>query len=152
MQVEIKIDSSCAEPKVLILTASVTEEVEAVLENIHLFKHFASDVPRIISGIKDEKLEVLEQEDLIRIFANGGKVFAVTEKGEYVLRQRLYELEERLDAHWFVRISHSEIIHLKKVDHFDLSFTGTICVKLSDGTTTYVSRRYVSRIKKILGI
>ena len=95
---------------------------------------------------------MVEPEDLIRVYANAGKVFAVTSKGEYTLRLRLYEVEERLSAYQFVRISNSEIINLKKADHFDLSFTGTICVKLSNGTTTYVSRRYVSKIKKILGI
>lgn len=72
--------------------------------------------------------------------------------GEYTLHIRLYEIEERLNSHQFVRISNSEIINLKRVDNFDLSFTGTICVKLSNGTTTYVSRRYVAKIKKILGI
>lgn len=76
----------------------------------------------------------------------------MTDKGEYVLRLRLYELEKRLSSCQFVRISNSEIINLKKVSHFDLSFTGTICVKLSNNTTTYVSRRYVSKVKKILGI
>lgn len=146
MQIEIKIDDSYAEPKVLIMTAAVTEEVNAVLRKL------SDDVPQIISGSRDEKVEVLEQTDLVRIYANAGKVFAVTEKGEYVLRLRLYELEARLDAKSFVRISNSEIINLKKVNHFDLSFTGTICVKLSNGEVTYVSRRYVSKIKKILGI
>lgn len=43
-------------------------------------------------------------------------------------------------------------INLKKVRNFDLSLSGTICVTLSDGTATYVSRRYVSKIKKILGL
>ena len=95
---------------------------------------------------------MLEQAELIRIYANTGKVFAVTEKGEYTLRLRLYEIEERLNTHQFVRISNSEIINLKKVNNFDLSLTGTICVRMSNGTTTYVSRRYVSKIKKILGI
>lgn len=146
MQVEIKIDSSYTEPKIIIMAASVTEDINNIL------KKLSEDVPQIISGSKDGKIEVLEQEDLIRIYANAGKVFAVTDKGEYVLRLRLYEMEERLDARWFVRISNSEIINLKKASHFDLSFTGTICVKLSNGTTTYVSRRYVSKIKKILGI
>lgn len=145
MQLEVKIDSTCQEPKVIILAASMTEEVQAILSKL-------SDAPQIISGSKDGKIEVVEPEDLIRVYANAGKVFAVTSKGEYTLRLRLYEVEERLSAYRFVRISNSEIINLKKADHFDLSFTGTICVKLSNGTTTYVSRRYVSKIKKILGI
>lgn len=146
MRVEIKIDSSCTEPEIIIMTASVTEEVNNILRKL------SEDVPQIISGVREGKVEVLEQADLVRIYANAGKVFAVTNKGEYALRLRLYELEERLDADSFVRISNSEMINLKKVNHFDLGFTGTICVKLSDGTTTYVSRRYVSKVKKILGI
>lgn len=146
VQVEIKIDRSCVDPKVIIMTASMTEDVRDIIQKL------SDDRPQIISGIQNEKLTVLEPADLIRIYANAGKVFAVTGKGEYVLRLRLYEAEERLDARQFVRISNSEIINLKKVNHFDLSFTGTICVKLSDGSTAYVSRRYVSKIKKILGV
>lgn len=146
MQVEIKIDSSYTEPKIIIMTASITEDINNIVKKI------SDETSWIISGSKDEKIEVLEQSELIKIYASGGKVFAVTGKGEYVLRFRLYELEKRLDSCQFVRISNSEIINLKKVSHFDLSFTGTICVKLSNNTTTYVSRRYVSKIKKILGI
>lgn len=146
MKVEMRIDSSCTEPKIIILAASVTEEVNDIL------KKLSDDMPQVISGSRDGKIEVLEQADIIRAYANSGKVFAVTGRGEYVLRLRLYELEERLDAHQFVRISNSEIINLKKAGHFDLSITGTICVKLSDGTITYVSRRYVPKIKKLLGI
>lgn len=146
MQVEIKIDPSQPEPKVIITAASMTEEVNRIVRRL------SDEIPQVISGIRDGKLEVLEPEELIRIYAASGKVFAVTGKGEYTLRLRLYELEERLSPHQFVRISNSEIIHLKKVVNFDLSFAGTIYVKLSNGTVTYVSRRYVSKIKKILGI
>ncbi|MCI8996104.1 MAG: LytTR family transcriptional regulator [Lachnospiraceae bacterium] len=146
MQVEIKIDSSCTEPRLIILTASMTEEV------LSLAKKLSEHVPQILTGIRNDKVEVLEQSSLIRVYANGGKVFAATDQGEYVLRLRLYELEERLDGQKFVRISNSEIINLGKVKNFDLSFTGTICVKLADGAVTYVSRRYVSKIKKILGV
>ncbi len=146
MQLEVKIDSSCIEPKVIILTASMTEDVKNILNKL------SEQAPQIISGSRDNKIEVIEQADLIRIYANSGKVFAVTHKGEYALRLRLYEIEERLPPHQFVRISNSEIINLKNVNHFDLSFTGTICVKLANGTSTYVSRRYVPKLKKILGI
>lgn len=89
---------------------------------------------------------------MIRIYLNSGKVVAVTDKGEYILRLRLYEIENLLLTDQFIRISNSGIINLKKVNNFDLSFTGTICVKLSNGVTTYVSRRYIPKLKKILGI
>ncbi|MCI9675891.1 MAG: LytTR family transcriptional regulator [Lachnospiraceae bacterium] len=146
MQVEIKIDPSYTEPKIIVLTSSMTEDVS------NLVKKLSENVPDFISGSRNEKMEVLEQADLIRVYANAGKVFAVTPKGEYLLRLRLYELEERLNPDRFVRISNSEIINLKKVKSFDLSITGTICVQLTNGTVTYVSRRYVSKLKKILGI
>lgn len=146
MRVEIQIDASCTEPKIIILTASMTDKINNIMNKL------SEDSPPVISGSKDDKIEVLDQADLIRVYANCGKIFAVTNKGEYTLRLRLYELEARLNPNQFVRISNSEIINLKKVENFDLSFTGTICVKLSNGTVTYVSRRYVSKLKKILGL
>lgn len=146
MQVEVKIDNSYTDAKIIIMAASMTEEIEEIL------KKLSSDAPKIISGIRNDKVEVLDQKDLIRVYAASGKVFAVTDKGEYTIRLRLYELEERLNVHQFVRISNSEIINIKKVSNFDLSFSGTICVKLTNGTVTYVSRRYVAKIKKFLGI
>lgn len=146
MRVEVKIDNSCIEPKIIVLTASMTEEVSKVIQKL------SDNNPQIITGSKNEKIEVLEQNELIRIYAANSRVFAVTNSGEYLLRLRLYEAEEQLDPNQFVRISNSEIINLKKVKSFDLSFAGTICVELSNGTTTFVSRRYVSKIKKILGI
>lgn len=79
-------------------------------------------------------------------------VYRKTVDGEYQLRLRLYELEERLDKDDFVRISNSEIINLKRVKGFDLSYTGTICVFFQNDTVTYVSRRYVKKIKQVLGI
>ncbi len=146
MQVEIKIDSSYTEPKIVILAASMTEEVNIIMQKL------SENNPRIISGSKNGKFEILAQNDLFQIYASNRKIFAVTSNGEYILRLRLYEIVERLNPSQFVRISNSEIINLKKVKNFDLSLTGTIYVELMNGTITYVSRRYVSKIKKILGI
>ncbi len=146
MQIEIKIDGDCKEPKVIIVTDRMSEEVNTLMAKL------SADVPQMLSGFKDDSLKILEQADIYRIYAAGGKVYAVTNAGEYTLRLRLYELEERLDRSSFVRISNSEIINLKKVENFDLSFAGTICVSLENGTSTYVSRRFVSKIKQVLGI
>ena len=106
----------------------------------------------MLAGFRDDTVTLLEPEQIIRVFASGGKVLTETETGAYTVRFRLYEIEQRLDSKSFVRISNSEIINLKKVKGFDLSFAGTICVSLSNGTVTYVSRRYVSKIKQLLGM
>lgn len=152
MKVEIKIDDACTEPKVIIVTDKITDEINALLQILSQDGKLPRKSSQILSGFRDDTLEILEQSDILRIYASAGKVIAATEKGEYTLRFRLYELEERLDQNHFVRISNSEIVNLKKVKNFDLSFTGTICVSLSDGTVTYVSRRYVAKIKQVLGI
>lgn len=146
MEIEIKLDGSYKEPKIIILTEKMSDEISLLVKKI------TEDVPQMIAGFQDDQLRVLEQDEIFRVYTANNKVFARTNDGEYSLRLRLYELEERLEKNDFVRISNSEIINIRKVKAFDLSFAGTICVKLIDGTVTYVSRRYVPKIKQILGI
>jgi len=146
MQIEIKIDSLCKEPKLILLTDKITIEIQEII------KRLSDEIPQMLCGFKDETVEILKREELIRVYATTGKVFATTSKGEYLLKLRLYEVENRLEKTSFVRISNSEIINLKNVKNFDLSFAGSICVTLSNGAVTYVSRRYISRIKQVLGI
>lgn len=146
MQVEVRIDNTCKEPKVIVLTDKMTDEINLLIKKI------SEESPQVLSGFQNGILKILEPTDIYRFYAASGKVFATTAKEDYTLRLRLYELEARLDKSQFVRISNSEIINLKKVKSFDLSFTGTICVCLLNGTVTYVSRRYVNKIKQVLGI
>ncbi len=146
MKVEIKIDESCAEPKIVILTDRVTDEISEIVKRLSL------DQPPMLVGFKDGQVAMLELSQIYRVYASEGRVYAEAKSGAYLLRLRLYEVEQRLAGRSFVRISNGEIINLKKVKGFDLNFAGTICVALSNGTVTYASRRYVSKIRQLLGI
>ena len=146
MKIEIKIDEDCTETKIVVVTSKVTEEVNEIV------KRLSSEQPQMIAGFKDEQATMLEPNQIYRVYASEGKVYAEAENGTHLLRLRLYEAEERLAKCSFVRISNGEIINLKKVKGFDLSFAGTICVSLSNGTVAYVSRRYVAKIKQLLGL
>lgn len=106
----------------------------------------------LLCGQKDGVVRILKEEELIRLYAQDKKVYAQSAIGLYVLKKPLYELEEQLDPTHFVRISSSEIINLNKVRNFDLSLSGTICVRLEPDITTYVSRRFVPKIRKKLGL
>ena len=146
MKVEIRLDEASAEKRVIIITDKMDAEVQEIM------KRLSEQRPQVLAGFREDRVRLLEQEEIYRIYASCGKVFAVTEEGIYTLRLRLYELEERLDRGCFVRISHSEIVNLRKVKNFDLSYTGTIRVSLRNGDAVFVSRRYVSRIKQALGL
>lgn len=146
MQVEIKIDEKCVEPKIIILTDKMTDEINEIVKRI------LEQPPFILAGFQNGEVAVLDPDKIIRIYAANQKVYAVTDNGEYAIRLRIYELEERLYPFGFVRISSSEIINLKKVKGFDLGFSGTICVNFQNCSTSFVSRRYVAKIKQVLGI
>ena len=148
MKLNINIDAGAKEPEITITTSHMTEDVNRVVD----FVSRLDDAPTIISGIREDKVELLEPEVIVKIYAEDSKVFAQTEKGSYQIRLRLYEAEEKLNNSKFVRISNSEIVNLKKVKSLDLSFVGTICMELSNGEVSYVSRRYVSKIKRVLGL
>lgn len=146
MQVEFRIDETCTEPKVLVLASGMTDEVARLLRRL------TAEAPPALSGFREGEAALLEPSDIVRVHTSGGRVVAVTTRGEYQLRQRLYELEARLDPAFFVRISHSEIINLRRTKGFDLSLAGTIRVTMDNGDTAYVSRRYVAKIRGILGL
>ena len=146
MQVEIRIDSTVREPKVIVVTDRMTDEVNEIVRKI------SETEPTMLAGFREDTVTVLDPEEIYRIYAANGKVFAVTAKAEYSLRMRLYEVEERFRGSSFVRISNSEIINLKAVRSFDLSLAGTIRVALKNEEAAYVSRRYVAKIKEALGM
>ncbi len=146
MKIEVKVDASVRETTVVIYTDKVTDEIQQLAQRL------SQDAPQVIVGFLEDEAIILTQEEIIRAYAEGGKVFAQTPDGKFLLRLRLYELEDRLDAKRFVRISNAEIVNLGWVRGFDLSFAGTICVRMKNDTQTFVSRRYVAKIKQVLGL
>ncbi len=146
MEIEISVDKNYIIPKIIIKTSSMNEEVQKIVSML------SKDEIKVISGMKDDKVEILDENNISRVYAQNGMVYASTQNGVYVLKLRLYEIEEILNNKKFVRISKSEIINLREVKNFDFSFVGTISVQMKNNDVCYVSRRFVSKIKKILGI
>ena len=146
MKIEVQLDAHCSEVTVRFLTDRFSREVQELMDRITL------STTDLLLGFQKEEAVPLSLEEIIRVYTSSGKVYAVTEEGEYQLRYRLYEVEERVNPKYFVRISQSEIVNLRKVKRFDLSLTGTIGVLFSDGSFSYVSRRFVSKIKQCLEI
>ena len=146
MKLKVELDQNYEEPVVFIKTKEMNNEINELIQFLN-----SKQYP-IIAGFDDETIELLDLSQVIRFYASQQKIYAQTQKKEYLIRLRLYEVESRLSPKQFIRISHSEIVNLKAIEKLDLSFTGTIQLLLSNGEVTYVSRRYVKKIKQTLGI
>ena len=142
MDIEIKLDSNYNIPKVIIYTNKVTDEVN----NISMINS------KKLTAFKDEKMYILNSDDIESVYSEGGKVYIKCNNEIYSVKYRLYELEEILDSKKFVRISNSEIVNFDKVKNIDFKFIGTILLNFKNGDISYVSRRYIPKIKKFLGI
>ena len=143
-QVELRIDPGCDGMSVVINAPALTDEVKALAARL--------EGGGVLVGWQGGRAVPLAAEDILRCYGEEKGVKCQTPGGVYDLKERLYELEGRLDRHTFVRISHSEIISLRKITALDLSLTGTIRVTLEGGAVSYVSRRYVRKIKEALGL
>ncbi|KMY31528.1 histidine kinase [Lysinibacillus xylanilyticus] len=145
MKVEVSIDPACKEPKVIIHTDKMTDEIENIMQCI------TSTEMNTLSVLSHRGVEFINCGDIVRIYTEQKKVFVQTMVSIYNVRFRLYELEEKLNTQMFVRISNAEIVNRNMIIHMDISKTGTIGVELKGGIKTYASRRYVTKIKKQLG-
>ena len=145
MKIDVTLDPALEELLVKVLSPGETEELAALLERLE-------DRPPL-TGFRDGGAVPLDPGEVLRFYGEDKEVRAQTlDREVYTVRLRLYELEGRLDRRTFVRVSHSEIVNWKRVPALDLSLSGTIRVTLDGGVVTYVSRRYVKKIKEVLGI
>ena len=146
MKVEIVVDKNLKEKEVIIKTPKVDQESLDIKEKI-----LSNDI-QILSGIYDDKLEIIDLDDIIRIYANDKKVYTVTEKKTYLMKLPLYKIEDYLSGKNFVRISNSEIINLDKTKNFDFKYLGTISCEMDNGDICFVSRRAMKKVREILGV
>lgn len=146
MEVEIKLEPGRNEPKVIILTGEMTAAIS------DLARRLTAGELRFLPGYRDGEVLLLDPKQVQRIWAEEQTVLARTESATVTLKTRLYELEERLAGTSFLRISHGEIVNFDHVKSLDLSMAGALSLRLDNGDTTFVSRRYMGKIKAYLGI
>lgn len=145
MKIKVEMDAFCKEPELVLRAAQMTERLERLVDTI---RSLTGENAETLVGFRDGEAFLLPLDDVSSVFAEGGKVYARSGKEEFALKSRLYELEEALMGTDFLRVSNSEIVNFSKVKSLDLSRTGTIMLKFKSGETTFVSRRYVDKIKQ----
>ena len=143
MKVEVVIDKKIEEPKVVIHANELSEEINDLVESL-----ISNENLKII-GIANNRKFFLNKKEIESFYAEDNKTYARIGENKYRINYKLYELEDLLQNTDFVRISNSEIVNFNNIDSFSYQ-DGTIYIYFKSGKHTYVSRRYIPKIKKYL--
>ena len=101
---------------------------------------------------KDDKTYKIRLEDVYYIETVDERLFIYCENDVYENRMRLYEAEELCRDTLFFRASKSMLINIKKIDNMKPSLSGRFEITMKNGERLIVSRRYVSDLKKKMGL
>ena len=143
MKYEIHI-SPDGEEKVIIYARENSPLVESI-------KSLLEKSDSTLMGYRDKEVFPLDPASVYCITVVQNKVYAICEKERYLLKERLYSLEERLPC-FFVKINQSSIANFNKIERFDTSISGTLKLVFKNGHVEYVSRRQLKLIKERLGV
>ena len=119
----------------------LTDDIEALV---------IGSVTEII-GYGENQAIRLKTDEVTCFMVEDSKVYALTDKEKYQLKQRLYQLEEMLPDN-FVKINQSCIANIRQSKKFDTSVSGTLVINFKNGYKDYVSRRQMKAVKERFGL
>lgn len=111
------------------------------------------DSPRTIALKGKEGFGLIPLRSVLYFEADGALVQCFTPNLAGEVRERLYELEEKLPASRFVRVSKSAIVNLSAVREVCPWFSRSLLLRFGfEGRQVEVSRNYVRTLKDRLGL
>ncbi|PAV30505.1 LytTR family transcriptional regulator [Virgibacillus profundi] len=141
MKVNIDIDNKYEETSVTIQAKEWTEDLEEIVKVIKKRKQ------QRLFGIDSDQTVLLDPHEIDFIYAEKRKIFATLKDRHFEIKMKLYEVEEFLIHHGFMRFSKSVIGNLNRIERFELSFNGNLCVYFQSGNKEYITKKYVTPIK-----
>ncbi|MDR2624627.1 MAG: LytTR family transcriptional regulator [Methanobrevibacter sp.] len=100
---------------------------------------------------KEGRINFLKFDEVYIIKSANDKINVLTENETYETQKRLYELENILGRDFF-RISKSSIVNIMKIDRVSPSLNGVMYVTMKNGLSDVISRKYLPKFKKHIGL
>lgn len=145
MKVNIDISAEYKEPFAVIHTDKVTDEIQRAVDTLG-----TNETP-VTAFRNEEDIVVLKPDEIYMVRVEDGDTIIYGAKSRYRSRRRLYELSEQLGSK-FMQISKTTLVNLSYMDSIEPGFSGTLLLKLRNGSKDYVSRKYLPEFKKYLGL
>ncbi|ANZ58384.1 hypothetical protein BGL34_00180 [Fructilactobacillus lindneri] len=145
MKIYFNIKDSFIDPFVTINAKEKTKSLEELAVDIERITK-----QKLIYGYVDNQKFAIPLQEIIRFYTYQNIVYCKTDRQNYRIKQRIYQLNNLLSAKEFVQISSSEVVNLDYVKQFSLSKLGSYEVRLKNNEILFASRRFVQKIKREL--
>src|SRR5699024_936142 len=131
-------------------TQITIQAYEWYTEKRRLIEFINQQKPNRLFGVDGEQSVLGEPNDIDFIHVENGQTNAQLKQRQMEGRMKLFEVEESFASRGFMRFSKSVIGNINRIERFELSFNGNLCVYFQSGNKEYISRKYVSAVKKRL--
>lgn len=145
MKVNIDISAEYKDPYAVIYTDQITDEIQQILDI------FNNNETPITALQNEEDLIILQPSEIYMVRIENGNTIIYSKNQKYRSRKRLYEIGQQLGKK-FLQISKSTLINLSYMERVEPGFSGTLLLIMKNGCKEYVSRTYLPKFKKYLGL
>ncbi len=145
MKITIVEDPNIHKTEITIVCAEMTDELNELVANLTVTE-------LTFTGKKGKETFFIPVKDIYYFESVDGAVFMYTDNEIYESTTKLYKIEESLKHTRFSRISKTVIANLDKMMSIKRAEGSRLVATLVNQEKLIVSRQYVSRIKKTLGV
>ena len=145
MKISINVDAEKKDTEIVISCSQLTPEIEKILATLRILN-------QQLMVMKEDETYILDVAKIIYIEAMEKKTFVYTKDDYYESKLKLYEMEERLMACGFFRVSKSCLVHLRYIKSLKSDVDRKLRLTLESGEQIMVSRQYADEIKRRLGV
>ena len=144
MQVKIEVSPEHTPPRAVIYTDRLTPEIQRALDILQ-----SKNSPILVE--QNERTLLLTPQDVYMVRVESGATKVYTRQNCYSSKKRLYELLDQL-GEGFMQISKACAVNLSYIQSVEAGFGGGLLLKMKNGASDYVSRKYLPDLKDYLGI
>ncbi|KRK80792.1 LytTR family DNA-binding domain-containing protein [Companilactobacillus nodensis] len=133
---------------VTVKAANFSNEVQELMKKLEELNSKFSVVPLSV----DDRVVMVQIDQIIAIEVFENELTIYTHENVYRLRGQLKKMVERINDGNFVQISKNTVINLNHLDSLETAFSGNMTAFLTDDLKFSVSRKYLTELKRQLGM
>ncbi len=130
----------------IVFSEDQAEKVNRMLDSIVK----GEDVFISVEG--EEGIKNIESRRIHYFIIENEEVVAILMKEKFIVKIKLYELEEMLGNKYFIRVSKYALVNINKIDYIKPAFNSKLLLLMKNGDRVEVNRRYYKAFKNTLNL